>query len=301
MTLAGDVVAAEVAAALSSFRIRAILLKGSSIVRWLYGDLPDRYSVDVDLLVAPERFADAGDVLSRLGFRPLEPVREERHAFTWLRGVGPHVDLHRARVGVGVSAVEAWATLSETTEELMLAGRQVEVLTPAARALHLALHAAQHGREVGQPLADLERAVVLPFELWREAASLAEKLHATPAFAAGLRLLPDGRAMASRLALPTWTPPAVVLRQQTAPDMTLMLNRALETPGLRRKTSFLLSRAFPPPSVMRARSSLARRGVPGLAGSYIARAGWLVLRLAPAVRHVRAARRGGADGSGKGA
>jgi hypothetical protein len=296
-----DSVTAEVAQAFARSGVRSILLKGSSVIDWLYGQAPGRYSVDVDLLVAPGQLADVEAVLSGLGFRPREPSREERHAFTWARDGGLDVDLHRALVGIGVSSEEAWEILCEQTEVLELPAGRVEVLAPAARALHLALHAAQHGREVAQPLADLERAVeVLPFELWAEAAALAERLDATPAFAAGLRLVPGGREIAERLHLSTWVPPAVALRQQTAPDMTLVLNRALETPGLRRKTSLLLRRAFPPPSEMRARSPLARRGTPGLAGSYIARAGWLVLRIGPAVVHVRAARRGAADGSSKG-
>jgi hypothetical protein len=301
VTLAADLLAGEVAGALSSSGVRAILLKGSSVMGWLYGDEPARYSVDVDLMVAPGQLAETQEVLSGLGFRPLEAVRDERHAFTWGRDGGLRVDLHRSLVGIGVSPEEAWEILWEGTEVLELPAGRVEMLAPAARALHLALHAAQHGREVEQPLADLERAVdVLPFGLWAEAAALAERLDATPAFAAGLRLVPGGREIAKRLHLPTWVPAAVALRQQTAPDMTLLLNRALETPGLRRKTSLLLRRAFPPPSEMRARSPLARRGTPGLAGSYIARAGWLVLRIGPAVVHVRAARRGAADGSSKG-
>jgi hypothetical protein len=293
VTLAVDALTAEVANALSHSGVRAILLKGPSVISWLYGEHPERYSVDVDLLVAPQQLRQAERVLTELGFKPFEPAREERHALMWLRGeAGPSVDLHRALVGIGVSDDEAWNVLSRDVERLRVSGSPVEVLSPAGRALHVALHAAQQGVETKQSMMDVARAAeALPLELWQDAAALAERLKATPALAAGLRLVPLGREIADQLGLPSWKPPEVSLRERTAPDLTLTLNRLMETTGLRRKVSLAFRRAFPPKDLMRTRSALARRGRGGLAAAYAWRAAWLALRLGPAVRHVLTARR----------
>jgi len=292
-TLAGDALAAEVHTALASVGIRAILLKGSSIISWLYGEGSERYSEDVDLLVSPDRLEEAGGVLRRLGFTAFEPPRADRHAQAWLREPARlSVDLHWTLAGLGVSPREAWKALSQETEWLSVGQGRVETLSPKARALHLALHASQQGIEAEKSLADLARALErLSFELWEGAAALAERLGATPAFAAGLRLDPKGQVVADRLGLPRWKSSELILREQTAPDMTLALNRALETPGVRAKAGYLLRRAFPPPEEMRARDLLAKRGAVGLAAAYARRAWWLLIRLGPAVRVVLAARR----------
>jgi hypothetical protein len=293
--LAVDALTVEVIPACREAGAETILLKGSSIIDWLYGPDALRYSVDVDLLVEPGRMDAAGRALDGLGFERREPPREERHAYQWIRaGGGPSVDLHRTLVGIGVSDEEAWDVLSRETEGLPLLGTDVAILAPAGRALHIALHAAQHGLDIEQSVADVAQAADrLPLELWQAAADLAERLEATSAFAAGLRLVPAGRLVADRLRLPTWKAPEVVLRETTAADVTLTLNRLVEMPGLRSKMTFALRRAFPPPKLMRSRSPLARRGAAGLAAAYVSRVGWLARRLPPATRQVVRARREG--------
>ena len=50
--LALEAMAVEVTTAFARSGIASILLKGPSVIRWLYPATTDRYSVDVDLLVA---------------------------------------------------------------------------------------------------------------------------------------------------------------------------------------------------------------------------------------------------------
>jgi hypothetical protein len=291
--LVHDATAVEVTAALREVGVRPLLLKGSSTVAWLYGPRSERSSTDVDLLVEPARARDAAGVLRGLGFQPFDAPREERHANAWVREAPPAaVDLHVALLGAGVPPERAWSVLSSRTELLELGGGQVEMLDPGARALVVALHAAWHGSEDEQALADLARALdVLPAGLWDEAAALARELDAEPALAAGLCLTPAGRAAAARLALPERTTPEVALRAGRQPDAALTLANVIAAPGLRAKASLAARRAVLPPGAMRVRYPLARRGPLGLAAAYGQRALWLAASLPAAARAVARAHR----------
>jgi hypothetical protein len=174
----------------------------------------------------------------------------------------------------------------------MVGGLEVEVLGPAARAMHVALHAAQHGVGRSQGVEDLARALDgLPLALWRSAAELAERLDATAAFAAGLRMLPPGEELRDRLGLPEGTTVEVALRARTAPDLSLGLHRLAATPGLPHKIAFVVRKLVPPPGWMRAWLPLARRGRLGLAAAYAWRPFWLLWRAPAAVLALRKARR----------
>jgi hypothetical protein len=157
----------------------------------------------------------------------------------------------------------------------------------------VALHAAANGSDGRQSLEDLSRALSLASdELWHEAAYVAARIGALESFAAGLRLLPEGRAVAARLGLQPPASPEVILHANTVPDGAMFLERLSRAEGDRLR---LLGRAIvPPASYMRARSTLARRGPLGLAVAYATR---VLVRLATAgtaVRALRTARRGGA-------
>jgi hypothetical protein len=72
--------------------------------------------------------------------------------------------------------------------------------------MHLAMHAAQHGPAFEKHLDELLLAIERwPDEVWESAALLAEELDATETFAAGLRLVPEGEALAARIGLPSTT------------------------------------------------------------------------------------------------
>jgi hypothetical protein len=290
--LALEALAVEVTSELERSGIANIVLKGPSVIRWLYPTDTDRYSVDVDLLVAPADLERAETTLAVRGFEPLEPRRDDRHARSWMRPGEPlPVDLHRSLVGVGVDDETVWNVLSGLTDRLEVPGGALSVLQPHGRALHLALHAAQETPDKQQALRDLGRGLeVLELEAWRQARDLAARLGALPALGAGLRLLPEGEPVARELHLPTRVTTEIALRATGAPDLSLGVNRLLEMNGVASRARYAASRAFPSPAAMRAWSPLARRGRLGLAAAYAWRVPWLAARVVPALRAVRAAR-----------
>ena len=289
--------AAEVVTALDEARIRSILLKGPSVTDWLYDGAGERFSVDVDLLVSPADTGGAEAVLSRLGFTAFPENADARsqphHAHAWNRATSPvGVDLHANLGGVGVTSEEAWRVLSKKTEIQYIGGACVDVLAPAARALHVSLHAAQHGARWQWGVDDLSRALDrVPFSVWQEATELAATLEATAPFAAGLALLPKGREVKRRLGLPDKTTVEVALRAATPPDLALGLQRLATIRGLRAKSVFVLRKLFPPAPWMRTWLPLAHRGRLGMAAAYGWRPLWLLLRVAPAVRALYRARK----------
>lgn len=295
-----DSVAADVVEGFARAGIPSILLKGAAIARWLYDDGATRSYADIDLLVAPSQVAPAEEVLSGRGFElvPWNVIPHDRpwYAVTWVRrNDGVTLELHRTLVGVAAPPEDLWKELFAQTERMHVGGRQVNVLAPAARALHVVLHAAQEGVEAAKPLADLERALDrLPEESWREAASLAGGLEATEAFAAGLRLSPEGRLLATRLGLGETGSIETILRSSVTPNVrarAIGFDWLVQRPGLRAKAAFVTRKIFPPVEFMRAWSSLAHRGPVGLAAAYAARPVWLLRHTAPAVRAWWSARR----------
>lgn len=292
-----ETTAAEVVDALERDGVRSILLKGPSFARWLYGPNATRPSVDVDLLISPGDRAAAEGTVTRLGFAPFPsnvPAEDERrHAYCWDRDAGLiGVDLHFTLPGVAVSDEDAWCALTGATERLTVGGREIEVLAPASRALHVAIHAAQHGPGFEGPMADLERALeqIRP-ELWEEAAALARRLEAVPMFAAGLGLQPKGRWIARGLRVDDERTVEAALRASTPPDLALGFERLASRPGLWPKVEFAIRKLVPPRAWMLSCVPLARRGRLGLVAAYLWRPLWLLRRVGPALRAWRRARR----------
>ena len=194
--LSVDTVTAEVVTELASHGVRSILLKGPSFASWLYSDGSVRPYADVDLLIAPATVHAARGVLDELGFRPLFDSSDY-----FVRDLDA-VDLHCSLKGIAARKEVLWETLSATAVPHEVAGAQVEALSIPARTFHVALHAAQHGPAWETPMEDLRRALdILPLATWQSAAALADELAATGAFATGLRLSPDGAAVAEQLHL----------------------------------------------------------------------------------------------------
>jgi hypothetical protein len=292
--MAIEATAAEAVGALRSAGIRTILLKGPSLARWLYDSESTRIAVDVDLLVAVDDRPAAEAVLAKLGYSPFPSNvagDEVKHAHHWDRDLNTiSVDLHLTLPGVGVSNEDAWTVLSQDTEQLVVGGIPVEVLAPAARAMHVALHAGQHGPGFEGPLTDLTRALdQLAPEVWEEAASLALRLEAESMFAAGLGLLDHGRQILARLGLSDRKTVEVALRATTPPDLALGFHQLASTPGLRPKLAFVARKIFPSAAWMRRCIPLARRGRLGLAAAYLLRPFWLLRRAGPGFRAWRKA------------
>jgi hypothetical protein len=282
-----DAVAAELVALLEQRGGRAILLKGSAIADRLYAGESRSHS-DADLLVRDR--AAAADALTSLGF---ERALSGDYAEPWIRAAdGVTIDVHTTLPGIGASAEDTWEVLAAETEALRVGGRDVQVFGDAALALHVALHATQHGERAGKSIDDLERAVEqLPAETWERAAALAARLDATPAFAAGLRLLPRGAEVAEQLGLSYRTTPEVALLARSAPPTAIGIQKFASTRGVRSRAALVARELAPPPPFMRAMYPFARYGRAGLAASYVWRPLWLVRHAPAAIAAVRRARR----------
>jgi hypothetical protein len=277
--------------------IRSILLKGPSFARWLYDNEGERPYRDSDLLVQTGFVDLAEKLLAEIGFEhaPLDDLPHDRpwHAHAWVKpSENTGVDLHRSLIGITVSPDDAWSVLSEETEQMDLLGSEVEVLAPAARTLHVALHAAQDGRRLGKPIEDLRRALSrVDSATWEGAALLAVRLGALSAFVAGLRLEPEGQKLLERLDVHAKVSIEDALRAEGAPQLALSLEWLTRAPGVKGKLLFLAARVVPPPTFMRAWSSMARRGRLGLLLAYLWRPVWSLLQIGPSLRSWRRARK----------
>jgi hypothetical protein len=151
--------------------------------------------------------------------------------------------------------------------------------------MHVALHAAKHGRHEPKPMEDLARALDMsPFETWEAAAVLAAQLEATAAFATGLCVLPAGEVIAERLNLDRRAPVRTVLAATTPPALALGFEELRLTPGLGAKVRFVACKLFPSRTYMRFLLPLARRGPLGLLMAYCWRLIWLAFRVGPGFR-----------------
>src|SRR5262249_6618672 len=145
---------------------------------------------------------------------------------------------------------------------------------------------AHHGIATQKPLRDLERALdVFDGDCWREASAIASALDSVDSFAAGLRLVPAGAALAERLELPEQASPSVTLAARSAPAGAVVLERVSEREGVRAKAGLLLRVAVPPRDWIRT----SYPETP-LAGGYARYFVGLPRKVGPAVRSWRSAR-----------
>jgi hypothetical protein len=232
--LATDAACAQAVAAWRERDIDSILLKGLSTAEWLYRGEPRGYQ-DADLLVAPDRVGEAQAVLGELGYVPAsEP--DSLHAHPWIRSSdGSVIDLHLAVWGANRQPSEVWDELQRWVELQRVGAVQISVLRLPARALHLALHAAQH-RDVAGPRRDLRRALARTSRSdWLAAEGLADRIWALPLMALGLQLEPAGREILRELPLAR---AGLVAELEDAP-LAIGFARLAAARGLRAKASVL--------------------------------------------------------------
>lgn len=289
-----DQVAGDAVAHLDEAGVPSILLKGAVIATWLYGDGHVRPYSDVDLLVAPSQFERAKEVLAELGYvhrltgaHPGEFGPKEQELF------GPRgtcIDLHHGLIGLDAPAERNWEILARrTTPFRLLPAVDVKVLDVPARAMHLALHAAQNGPVDIKAIADLERGLdKVERDGWRDAAELAAQLGGSEAFAAGLRLVPAGQALADELSLTRRMTVELALRTRSAPQDAIFFERLAGTPGLCRRAGLLFRKVFPTATFVRANSP--RVSGLGLVRARAVHVASLAGRLAPAILAWRRAR-----------
>jgi hypothetical protein len=291
-----DVLATQVVTRLRKSGIRSILLKGPTICRWLYPEGDVRVYSDVDLLVEPSLLREAERVLAESGwFHPPDDPWERDgpwHARELQKpGESIPIELHRTLSGVGVSPDVAWRVLAERSIEFPLLGVSVEALDIPARALHVALHAAQDGGGRSKSSLDLRRALhrVVRSD-WEGAARLAHLLQAVPAFRAGLCLEEEGATLAKQLDLPGGTTMEVALRVSGHPK-SLPIEWLANRTGLQHRAVSAFRKAFPSASFMRRKYPEASRGWVGLLLAYVVRIGWLAAHFPAAYAAWRRARK----------
>jgi hypothetical protein len=300
--LARDVVTAEAVEALRGAGVRSVVLKGPSIARWLYADGTPRPYGDSDLLVGPADLEQASRALESIGYSLLfddrvSPTTDAHHLVWQRQETGPKIELHWRLSGVRAPAEMAWRRLSAGTEATVLAGAEVEFLGLAARTLHLALHARQDQVERAKPLEDLRRGVRLVDEsCWRAAADLAAAVDATDAFAAGVRAVPEGVALAADLGLPpTSLSMLVEMRSAGVSFRAIAVRRLWYERGPLGTARELVRVAVPPVAYMRYHFAEAGASRVDLAAAYARRWSRLVRMTVPVVwTLIRAKRRTGA-------
>jgi hypothetical protein len=293
-----DAATAEILRDFDAAGVKSVLLKGASLIGWLYPKAEAWSYLDCDLLVRPADLHDAERTLTELGFTKHLDEREmpawwREHASDWLRRVdGVIIDLHCALPGVEVDAEAAWLLLAETTDTVIVARYPAPILALPARALHVVLHAAQHGADSGKSLRHLERALALTEEsTWLQATALAARLGASEAFAAGLSLTGPGEDLRDRLGLGRRTSVDVALRARTAPPIALGLEQFARATGTRARLHILIRKLFPPAAFMRHWDRSARDNRRALAWAYARRPFWLLRNAPRGVRTWRSARR----------
>lgn len=283
-----DAATVEVVTALRAERIEPLLLKGLANHVWLWPEQDSVLSGDVDLLIEPERFADAGRVLAGLGFEveldDSDLVGQNPHGHHWLRR-GVCIDLHRTIFAAERGGRACWSALWRDHETLRIAGVPIAVPAVPARALQVAVHAIQHPGSLDQHTrAALERAIAISdAETWTAAAAIAAEIGATAAFDAGLRMVPAGVVVADRLNL-SYEPTAAVRRSRLGLPAGLHgVDQLIETRGARRRLALVAHKLLPSRRLIRAWSPLARRGTIGLILAYLWRPFWVLGKLPGAV------------------
>ncbi|HTD09987.1 MAG TPA: nucleotidyltransferase family protein [Solirubrobacteraceae bacterium] len=276
-----DALTAEVAGAFAGEGIGTVVLKGPVLARWLYPGEVRAYG-DSDLMVAPDDRARAVSVLERLGFAEYcawmpTPLSLDPGGTAFGRR-GAMVDLHCQLPGLNGDPDAIWGRLAASAERQVIAGVELQVPDRDMVLLHVVLHAAHHANMVdGKPLEDLRRALALVEQAgWSSALELARAYRGVPAFAAGLRLLPEGEDLARRLDLGEVRSLQHEIRREDnviAEELYALLSVKV---GIRRKLVIAASDVFPRPDYMRWWSRLARRGRFGLAGAYLWRMIWII-------------------------
>lgn len=131
---------------LTAADIPVLLLKGAALGRTVYGSLPRRPMLDIDLLVPPDRAAEARDLALSVGWVPgdfgraTEYYREHFHLAPLSDGIGMgfNLELHTALFLEGHPF--SWPLEDLWARSLPLAGGPARVPRPEDLLLHVLLH-----------------------------------------------------------------------------------------------------------------------------------------------------------------
>ena len=256
------------------------------------------------MLVAPGELDAAEKTLTALGYSDtdsvtgVDDVGRVVHAHLWVRTAAAYesmVDLHRWLAGAQASPAAVWDALIARRTWIEVGGRRAAVLDRAGQAMHLTLHAAQHGPQHRRPLNELALALERwPARVWDAAAELADEIGATPAFAAGLRLLRSGAAEAARLRLPATDELDWKIRHRaTRPRGTFHVQALARADGLGDRLRVLRSALVPNRVWMARQHPWAQKGGIQLVAAYGVHVARAPVWAARAWRFNRQARRAG--------
>lgn len=256
--------------------IEALLLKGPALAALLYAPDERRGYSDTDLLVAAGQRGAAERVLAALGYvnadgaTGVDDVGGVVHAHTWTRSDQTMVDLHHWLAGAEAPPAVAWDALQARRTWIDVGGRRAAVLDRAGQAMHLAVHAAQHGPAGAKPLSELALALDRwPTGVWDSAAQLAEAIGATAAFAAGLRLLSRGAAEAARLGLSSTPELDWTIRHRAArPRGTFHVRALADATSPRERLRIVRRSLFPGRTWIVREYPWAGKSAPRLAAAY---------------------------------
>lgn len=281
-----DLITLEVIQALREKDVRPLLLKGPTLQFLYEGDLPRTY-IDSDLLVQPDSVQSAEQVLFELGFEPVVPILPHDRPWVareWQRARDKAVvEIHRSFEGIGVAPNRAWTILSGQAAHLDLRGERIEGLSLAGRALIAALHALEHRFNGDKPLEDLERALrKIERGVWEQAAVLARKLDALPAFAGGLSKTPASSRLLEALNLEEVPSIEVAIRQAETPRMTSAVHWFMTSPTSPEKILLVIRKVFPQRAYIRSWFPRAKTSWPWLLIAYLWRPIWLLGKAVPA-------------------
>jgi hypothetical protein len=280
-----DSASADVLRAFDDAGVESVLLKGASNREWLGDAGQSGGYADCDLLIHPDHGDEAARVLVSLGFvAELEaermPTWWREHAIAWIREQDrATMDVHRTLPGVAVDDRRAWALLTAGAQEIVVGGYAARALAIPARAMHIAIHAAHHGRD-SAGRRDLNRALErCDDDTWRAAAELARKLGALDALLTGLRMVPAGLEVAGRIGVETHPcfENAVVGTSSRGPALTI--ERFVRAGSIHTRLSMIRHKLIPPKTFIRRWSRLARRGRLGLMVAYAWRPLWVLAHL----------------------
>ncbi len=282
--------------------IDALLIKGPLTAARLYAEAPDaRNYCDVDLLVAPDRFADAQATLARSGYQlghpGVRPSETNERETTWYFPGEARlpIDLHRSLAWVG-DPPALWSRLWRDRTTMVLQGTDVPVPDAAGSALIIALHASRPGSS-RKPLRDLARAAaVFDDAQWRRAIETARYCDALPGLMLGLDTVPEARPLLARFELPTTAPTAMRMFAYGASPAGLALGRLIEARGRRAAVRHLVDRAFPSVALMHTAWPASTSGPLALAYAHGQRWAQLIRTLPRGLGELADARRGGPAG-----
>ena len=239
--------------------VPALAFKGPVLARSVYGGLPLRQAMDLDLLVRKNDLLLIRDLFAPLGFRPHPEAPEttdrsrldSRYTYDYpllRREPASLLELHWAFAPSHCRFPLSFEVLWERRREVTVGGRRIPALSPEDRVLVLSFYAWRRRWERLGALVDLSRSLCAPNLGWEGIFAEAERLSITRIL--GIGLLESERLLGAAI------PPAVKTWCYQDPRLPRLLDEVER--GLRRRLLAPRER-FTPPDFLLMRARERRR------------------------------------------